>query len=272
MTEDTDDPIGAGASAALLRAVAGMAEVLPAGRHTTGVVETIVTGADLRTMNGLHPSPGASIADVLRAADSLDHREKWSISSVESATTGAIRSAATQFDAVTETTTTYVRALTAEAAARRDAELDVRAVTSRAVATDFEEVLGEAFGAGRSLGAPFVDDAVLASVGVQAVVAYRRGVPVATGMSIRDDLGFLGVFAIGVHPAARRQGIGAAVTAHVLDEGRRDGAHTAYLQSSADGLSVYRRLGFVPASDGITYWFPSDDLGGRRDGDRDSPA
>ena len=154
-------------------------------------------------MNGLHRVP---VHHRRRppCRDPLDHREKWSIMSVESATTGAIRSAAAQFDAVTETTTTYVRALTAEAAARRDAELDVRAVTSRAVATDFEEVLGEAFGAGRSLGAPFVDDAVLASVGVKAVVAYRRGVPVATGMSIRDDLGFLGVFAIGSTP--RRDG------------------------------------------------------------------
>ncbi|OII06929.1 hypothetical protein BIU96_04985 [Curtobacterium sp. MCBA15_008] len=222
------------------------------------MVETIFTGADLRTMNGLHPTPDAAIADILSAAGALEDGKKWSIMSVESATTEAIRDAAASFDAVADTTTTYVRPLAAADVVQFGTEFDIREVASREAANDFEVVLGDAFGAGRSLGAPFVDEAVLASVGARAIVAYRRGVPVATGMSILDDLGFLGIFAIGVSPKVQRQGLGAAVTAQLLKEGQRDGAHTAYLQSSAAGLSVYRRLGFAAAADGITYFFPSD--------------
>jgi predicted acetyltransferase len=59
--------------------------------------------------------------------------------------------------------------------------------------------------------------------------------------------GHIGVFNIATPPAHRAQGYGRAVTARVLADGVRGGAHTAYLQASPMGFGVYQRMGFRTA-------------------------
>jgi GNAT superfamily N-acetyltransferase len=69
------------------------------------------------------------------------------------------------------------------------------------------------------------------------------GVPVATAAL------FTTAEAAAVHhvvtlPAARRRGIGTAMTARVLGEARAYGCRLGVLTASPDGLGLYRRLGF----------------------------
>jgi ribosomal protein S18 acetylase RimI-like enzyme len=56
--------------------------------------------------------------------------------------------------------------------------------------------------------------------------------------------GVVGLYNIGVPPARQRQGIGRAMTAALMAEGRASGAETAVLWSSAAGMACYRSLGF----------------------------
>lgn len=68
-----------------------------------------------------------------------------------------------------------------------------------------------------------------------------RDVTTAASFVVDDEVG---VFNVATPPAYRGRGYGAAITAHAVQDGFANGAKLAYLQSSALGESVYRRLGF----------------------------
>lgn len=57
--------------------------------------------------------------------------------------------------------------------------------------------------------------------------------------------GVAGIYDVSTIPAARRQGLGRALTLYPLLEAHRMGYHYAILQSSHEGYNVYRRLGFT---------------------------
>lgn len=79
-----------------------------------------------------------------------------------------------------------------------------------------------------------------------SLVAYVDGgaVGCATAAVLGD---VLGVYGVGVGVAARRRGLGSALTAAVLHAGRSAGCTLAYLNPSELGHGSYVRLGFRPA-------------------------
>lgn len=93
---------------------------------------------------------------------------------------------------------------------------------------------------------------VLRSTGMSAFVGRLDGTPCTTGMAAVHD-GYVGVFNVATPPEFRRRGHGYAVTAQVVAAGASAGAHTAYLQASALGQSVYERMGFRTLETWPTY-------------------
>jgi GNAT superfamily N-acetyltransferase len=71
-----------------------------------------------------------------------------------------------------------------------------------------------------------------------------EGAPVATATVFVHPADVAGVYFVCTAPAARRLGIGAAITAAAMREARERGCTTAVLGSSPMGYGVYRRLGF----------------------------
>jgi GNAT superfamily N-acetyltransferase len=74
-------------------------------------------------------------------------------------------------------------------------------------------------------------------------VGYQNGVPVATSELVLEA-GVAGIYAVTTLPEARRQGIGANMTALPLIEARSQGYKIGTLQASSMGHPVYRQLGF----------------------------
>jgi GNAT superfamily N-acetyltransferase len=74
-------------------------------------------------------------------------------------------------------------------------------------------------------------------------LARQAGEPVAASVMFCDAR-VVGVCDVSVTPAARRQGLGAAVTHAVMRAGQERGRRYAVLQASPMGQPVYERLGF----------------------------
>ena len=68
-----------------------------------------------------------------------------------------------------------------------------------------------------------------------------RAVSTAIGLTASADVG---IFDVATPPEHRRRGYGSALTAGAARDGFAAGADLAWLQSSAIGEPVYRRLGF----------------------------
>jgi ribosomal protein S18 acetylase RimI-like enzyme len=74
-------------------------------------------------------------------------------------------------------------------------------------------------------------------------VGYLQGEPVTSSTLLLAD-GVAGIYDVSTTRAARRQGLGAAITLAPLLEARARGYRYAILQSSQEGYNVYRSLGF----------------------------
>jgi N-acetylglutamate synthase len=81
-----------------------------------------------------------------------------------------------------------------------------------------------------------------------------RDVSTSVGYTRGDTVG---VFNVATPIEHRGHGYGAALTAHAARDGFADGAELAWLQSSAMGLPVYRRLGFHEAEAYVLLTRPS---------------
>lgn len=74
-------------------------------------------------------------------------------------------------------------------------------------------------------------------------LGFQGGTPVTSSAMILDA-GVAGIYAVATLPAARRHGLGAAMTVRPLLEARAQGYQVGTLQASELGYPIYRRLGF----------------------------
>lgn len=84
-------------------------------------------------------------------------------------------------------------------------------------------------------------------------VGYRDGVPVATSATVSAN-GVVGLYNVATAPEYRHRGYGEASTRHALDAALSEAtAERIVLQSTADGLLLYRRMGFQPVTRVLVY-------------------
>ena len=129
-------------------------------------------------------------------------------------------------------------------------ELSIDVVADRAALADWVTAMGASYGWDdpakadtlRELYDPESDDGI-PRPGIQLLVR-RDGEPVGCG-SLFESGGFGWVTNIGAVPAARRRGVGGAVTGRLLTIARERGHRRAFLAASLMGEPVYRRMGFV---------------------------
>lgn len=83
---------------------------------------------------------------------------------------------------------------------------------------------------------------------------HLEGQTAACGLAVLQD-GFIGFFDIITDPAFRRRGCAEQVMLSLMAWGKRQGAHTAYLQvmlNNPPALALYEKLGFHEA---YRYWY-----------------
>ena len=96
--------------------------------------------------------------------------------------------------------------------------------------------------------ATFGDARKLLRPEIDCYVAYEADTPVACSMAITTDH-LAGIYWVGTVPAARRRGLGAAVTLAAITGGMRSGASRAFLQATVTGRELYESIGFTSVTE-----------------------
>jgi len=139
-------------------------------------------------------------------------------------------------------------------------DLIIEQVKDIETAQKWIEASGAGFELPESLTQVVVERLARAGVGPEAgtrnYIGWLNGNAVATSMLFLGE-GIAGVYCVATAPAARRQGIGAAMTHFALQEAKVLGYRVGILQASAMGYSVYRQLGFQEyCKIGQFHWSP----------------
>jgi|SRR5579863_1790113 len=89
--------------------------------------------------------------------------------------------------------------------------------------------------------------------GFAGYVGYLDGEPIATAATV-VAAGAVGVYNVATVPGHQRRGFGEAVMRHALSEARaRHGIDRTILQSTAQGFSLYQRMGYTVVTNVAVY-------------------
>jgi len=124
--------------------------------------------------------------------------------------------------------------------------LEIRRVgsgTADPVLADFQRVSFESFGYPAKLGPVAMTPELASQPGAQQFVGYIDGEPACCSMLLVTGE-MAGIYWVGTLAGFRARGLGAAITAHAVEVGRKLGCTEACLQASDMGAPVYTRLGF----------------------------
>jgi GNAT superfamily N-acetyltransferase len=122
-------------------------------------------------------------------------------------------------------------------------ELEIEAVRDEAGMEDAVLLASAGFGMPPELARKFLNPSMLDDPLVRTFVGRVGGEAVSTAtLVVTDEVA--GVYTVATPTAHRSRGYGAALTAAVVEEGRRRGCTLASLQASPMGAPVYERMGF----------------------------
>lgn len=120
---------------------------------------------------------------------------------------------------------------------------EIRPVTDAAGLADHADVLADGFGMPHEWATAFATETMLRVPEATFYVGYQDGSAVTSGLGVRVGR-TVGVYNIATVEAARRRGMGAAMTMRVVEDGAAAGCDVAILQASEMGQPIYERLGF----------------------------
>lgn len=133
--------------------------------------------------------------------------------------------------------------------------LVVREVRDLAALEMFIVTLAAGFGGGEETYRRLYQPGVLQSSGRTLYVGELDGGPVATAVR-GSGFGIAGIGGVSTVPAARRRGIGAAITWRAALDGLAEGCDASFLQASEMGYGVYARMGYRHVVD-FQVWHPA---------------
>lgn len=119
----------------------------------------------------------------------------------------------------------------------------------------YNDTMTAAFGGVWAMPGIVRDETINRPMDVTHYIGYLADAPVATAMLFCSHR-IAGVFNVGTIPAARRRGIGAALTRRAVADGLAVGCVASALQASEMGLSMYLRLGYRQVGT-YTVWLAS---------------
>jgi ribosomal protein S18 acetylase RimI-like enzyme len=130
-------------------------------------------------------------------------------------------------------------------------------VSIRAVrdGTDLDAVRAlqrEVFGLPPGVATRFLPSVALRTPGFRLLLATLDGEP-AGSAGVHLDHGAAGIMGVATLPAARRRGIGTALTVGCLAHAAEEGCDLAWLQSEPAARTIYERLGFEVVSDWVVW-------------------
>lgn len=108
---------------------------------------------------------------------------------------------------------------------------------------DFQRVAFEGFGYPVEIAPMALTSDLIALPHFTAYVGYVNGAPAACSATITTGE-VTGIYWVSTLAAHRKLGLGAALTAHAVNEGLARGATAVCLQASKMGFPVYQRIGF----------------------------
>jgi GNAT superfamily N-acetyltransferase len=243
---------------AMRRAHTLLARLIPGGRASTDEngIETLETPMPIATMSGLVlPDHRVSRSQLRSSAERfVERRMPWSLN-VAGAETGQVAELAAELGMTRDVRPTLEMPLHPDLALGLDhGSLAIVHVSTAADRRRWTETCDVAFGLAPGTTSGMAAPQFTRAPEIRTYLGLRAGHPVATAVSMLDDLGWLGLFTVGTVPEARRTGVAGQLVRHVLVDGITNGAHTAFLETSPMARALYEQIGFRDAPAPTVYF------------------